>query len=102
MLMSIPVISPIELTMPAYEKLLAAPDESGIQDAEYTVETTETTTGPAAPAAAFLVATPALLALSQIEQAAELGNYHEFGWWRERINTIRDVVKRAEAFEPGA
>jgi hypothetical protein len=100
--MSIPVISPIELTVPAYDKLLAAPDESGIQDAEYTVETAESATGPAVPTAAFLVATPALGALNQLEQAAELGQYHEFGWWRERINTIRDVVKRAEAFEPGA
>jgi hypothetical protein len=94
MLMSIPVISPIELSLPSYDKLLPAPDQSGIQDAEYTVQ--ESTTAPTTPRAAFLVASPALIALNEIEQAAEVGQYHDFGWWRQRINTIREAVKRAD------
>jgi len=99
MLMSIPIIAPIELSLPAYgAKMLPSPDESGIQEAEYTVQ--ETSTAPTTPRTAFMVASPALVALNEIERAAEISQYHDFGWWRQRINTIREAVKRADSFEP--
>ena len=97
MLMSIPIISPIELSVPNYGKLLPSPDESGIQDAEYTVQ--ESSSSPTTPRTAFLVASPALIALNEIERAAEVSQYHDFGWWRQRLNTIREAIKRADALD---
>jgi len=94
MLMSIPIIAPIELTLSGDGvKALPAPDQSGIEDAEYTVD--ESPAPYETPATAFMVATPALVALNEIERAAEIGQYHDFGWWRQRVDTIRDAIKRA-------
>ncbi|HEY5086379.1 MAG TPA: hypothetical protein VII66_03385 [Gemmatimonadaceae bacterium] len=76
--MSIPVISPIEITL----------GESGIRrlpPPDYEVH--------ALPAAAVLNAAPAqdpaVGALDEIERAAQISEYHDFSWWDERIRVIR-------------
>jgi len=81
MLMSIPIISPIEIKLgePSV-RMLPAPD--------YEVH--------ALPAAAILSAEtatrpedPAIAALNEIELAAQISEYHDFSWWDERIREIR-------------
>jgi len=84
--MSIPVISPIEIRLgePAI-RMLPAPD--------YEVH--------ALPAAAILSAEtptppqdPAIAALNEIELAAQVSEYHDFSWWDERIQQIRERLER--------
>lgn len=85
MLMSIPIISPIEITLaePAVRLLPAPPD--------YEVH--------ALPAAAVLTTEndPASVALDEIERATGVGEYHDFAWWDERINLIRAQLGRDRA-----
>jgi hypothetical protein len=79
MLISIPVISPIEVPLTAeYAQRLLPPPQSQIVDADYTihddVSVTEDTAGHA---------------LDEIEQAAYVKEYHDSEWWRERLQIVR-------------
>ena len=79
MLMSIPVISPVEVKLgePGIRRLPPPPD--------YEIH--------ALPAAAILnVETPkdpAIVALDEMEHATQISEYHDFSWWDERIRLIR-------------
>lgn len=79
MLMSIPIISPIELNLsePGIRRLPPPPD--------YEIH--------ALPAAAVLIAEtlkgPAIAALDEMEHATQISEYHDFSWWDERIRLIR-------------
>ncbi len=89
MLMSIPVISPIELKLggPRVRKL-PAPDY-------------EILALPAAvlPVPAEAPRDPAAVALDEIEAAAQISEYHDFSWWDERIQLIRAQL---EPYRTGA
>ena len=84
MLTSIPIISPIEIT-------LGEPGARRLPPPDYEIH--------ALPAAAVLTsgvlteetAQPdfALVALDGIERAAQISEYHDFSWWDERIRLIR-------------
>jgi hypothetical protein len=76
-LISIPVISPIDITLgePGIRRL--PPPDYEIQAL---TEAESTTTTPRDPAA---------VALDEIESAAEVSEYHDFSWWDQRIRTIR-------------
>jgi hypothetical protein len=84
-LMSIPVIAPIDVTLgePGVRRL--PPPDYEIQaltEAESTVAST------AAPTTA-LPRDAAVVALEEIESAAQISEYHDFAWWDQRIRTIR-------------
>lgn len=99
LIMSIPGISPIELNMaPPGAKLLPAPNDAAEsqvsetvdaapEDPDYKVEQVEVPPPP------LFIASPALMAINEIEQALEVNAHHDFGWWRTRINTVRDGLK---------
>lgn len=79
MLTSIPIISPIELT-------LGEPGVRRLPPPDYEIHEL--------PAAAVLTAgsaaqNPAVTALDEIERAAQISEYHDFAWWDERIRIIR-------------
>lgn len=84
MLMSIPVISPIEITLgEAGVRRLPPPD--------YEIH--------ALPPAAVLTARtrsldPATAALDEMEHAAQISEYHDFSWWDQRIRTIRAQLEQ--------
>jgi hypothetical protein len=95
LIMSIPVISPIDLS-PAQSstKLLPAPEETEVEEVpaegeepDYTVQEVEYPPPPA------FIASPALMALNEIEQALEVQEYHDFGWWKKRLNVLREAIK---------
>jgi hypothetical protein len=80
MLMSIPIVSPIEITFrDVGVRRLPAPDEP-----DYEVH--------ALPASR----TPAQLALDEIEHATQVSEYHDFSWWDERLRIVRAALERAE------
>lgn len=75
--MNIPIISPIELT-------LGEPGIRRLPPPDYEIQ--------ALPAAALPTESPqdpAVLALDEIERAAQISEYHDFSWWDERIRVIR-------------
>lgn len=78
-MLSIPIISPIELKLgeSGVRRLPAPPD--------YEID--------ALPAAAVLNTEspkdPAIAALDEIEHATQISEYHDFSWWDERIRLIR-------------
>lgn len=74
--MNIPIISPIELT-------LGEPGIRRLPPPDYEIQAL-----PAAAAAESL-RDPAVLALDEIEKAAQISEYHDFSWWDERIRVIR-------------
>ena len=79
MLTSIPVISPIEV-------ILGEPEVRRLPAPDYEIH--------ALPAAAVLMPAapppdPALSALDDIDRAAQIGEYHDFSWWDERIRIVR-------------
>ena len=79
MLINIPIISPIEIT-------LGEPGIRRLPPPDYEIH--------ALPAAAILtpetIATdPAVIALDEMERAAQISEYHDFSWWDERIRVIR-------------
>jgi hypothetical protein len=95
MLMSIPVISPIDITLTGPGiRMLPPPDyeihalpastltEPVIRESTILESTSSTSTDAAA-------ATAAMNALNEIERAAQVSEYHDFSWWDERIRTIR-------------
>lgn len=103
MLMSIPIISPIEVTFPrdAGARLLvsgetavagaaigALPGGMASADAEpdYTVHELSPQALPAPD--------PAIAALDDIEQATAVGEYHDFEWWRARISAVRAALEQ--------
>ena len=96
LIMSIPIITPIDLS-PAGSaaKLLPAPDDGKVEgsaspdDPDYKVETNE----PKVPPPPLFIASPALMAVNELEHAIEVNAHHDFGWWRERINMIRDALR---------
>ncbi len=83
MLTSIPIISPIDVTLGQVGVLrLPAPD--------YEIH--------ALPPAADLAVTPtphdsAQVALDEMDRAAQIGEYHDFSWWDERIRLIRSRLE---------
>ncbi len=87
MLMSVPIISPIEVQLGEPEvKRLPAPD--------YEIH--------ALPPAAVLSpapiqSDPAIVALDEMERAAQISEYHDFSWWDQRIRLIRDRIERSHA-----
>lgn len=95
MLMSIPVISPIEVTLrDAGVRRLPAP-ESDYPDYEV-----HALSAPAATAATAMASgsarTPAHAALDEIEHATQVSEYHDFSWWDERLRIIRAALDRVE------
>ena len=79
MLISIPVISPIEVQLTAAhaQRVLPSPQQQ-IVDADYTIH--EDVSGTRDTAG---------YALDEIEQAAYIKEYHDSEWWRERLRIIR-------------
>ncbi len=82
MLMSIPIISPIEIRVgePGV-RMLPAPDYEVHALPPAAILSAETSTPPE---------DPAITALNEIELAAQISEYHDFSWWDERIRQIRD------------
>ncbi|HEY8309469.1 MAG TPA: hypothetical protein VIG47_02885, partial [Gemmatimonadaceae bacterium] len=77
--MSIPVISPIEITLgEAGIRRLPAPDYE-IQPLPVLTELSAQSPPP----------DPAIIALEEMERAAQISEYHDFSWWDVRIRTIR-------------
>ncbi len=95
LIMSIPIISPIDLTPgQSSMKLLPAPEAvaehqlpPGEEEPDYTVQEVDHPPPPA------FIASPALMALNEMEQALEVQAYHDFGWWRKRLNVLREAIK---------
>lgn len=99
LIMSIPIISPIDLSPSGgNQKLLPAPDDevnpeegtASPDDPDYVVQANEKPLPPPPP---LFIASPALMAINEIEHALEVRDNHDFGWWRERINIIRDALR---------
>jgi hypothetical protein len=88
-LMSIPIISPVEvrLTEPGVRRLPAPPD--------YEVDAL-----PAATVTPELPPDPATTALDDIQRAARVSEYHDFSWWEERISLIRARLDRGDEESP--
>jgi hypothetical protein len=81
-MLSIPIISPIELTLgEAGVRRLPPPD--------YEIDALP----PAPPAPRG----PATVALDEIEHAAQISEYHDFSWWDQRIRTIRARLGEPES-----
>jgi len=98
MLMSIPVISPIEIKLgdPTVRRLPAPPDYevhalppaavlTDIASEETSEETSDAT-----------VKDPVIVALDEIEHATQISEYHDFAWWDERICLIRARLENAD------
>lgn len=97
LIMSIPIISPIDFgTSGSNLKLLPAPADGEVagnaspDDPDYEVQQNEPPVRRPPP---FFIAPPALMAINEIEQALETGGHKDFGWWKERINIVRDALK---------
>ncbi|MGI8508824.1 MAG: hypothetical protein ACR2MQ_05820 [Gemmatimonadaceae bacterium] len=89
--MSIPVISPIEITIShdLGARLLPAGAAGEEQEPDYTVQELSPQALPAPEA----VPVPAVAALNEIEHATAVSEYHDFEWWRTRISTIRSALE---------
>lgn len=94
MLMSIPVIAPIDVDLASPsrggERLLAAgplPQGADEHEPDYTVHELSPQALPAPD--------PAVLALDDIEQAVAISEYHDFEWWSTRLSTVRSALERA-------
>lgn len=89
MLMSIPVISPVDVRLGEAVSGAAFPLlPSGEPD--YTVQPLEH-----APALAALPgADPVRTALDDLERAARTSEYHDFEWWDERLRILRTALGR--------
>ncbi|MGI9090323.1 MAG: hypothetical protein ACR2GG_04365 [Gemmatimonadaceae bacterium] len=87
--MSIPIISPIEITLrtDASARLLPAGTTGEDQEPDYTVQELS------APQPVLGAADTAVMALNEIEDAAAISEYHDFEWWRTRIAAIRSVLE---------
>jgi hypothetical protein len=85
--MSIPIISPIEITLgePGIRRLPAPPD--------YEVDALP----PAAALTLDSARDPVTVALDEIERAAQISEYHDFSWWDERIRLIRARLETSPA-----
>ena len=86
MLTSIPVISPIEITLgePGIRRLPSPDYEIHALPAAAAVSNTETAEDPATTA------------LNEIELAAQVSEYHDFSWWDERIRVVRARLERSD------
>jgi hypothetical protein len=77
--MSIPVISPVEITLgEAGVRRLPAPDYE-IQPLPALTELSAQSPAP----------DPAMIALDEMERAAQISEYHDFSWWDVRIRAVR-------------
>lgn len=83
MLMSIPIISPIEIKLaePTVRRLPAPPD--------YEVDALPPAAVLTEEAAEVDTKDPAVIALDEMEHATQISEYHDFSWWDERIRLIR-------------
>jgi len=91
MLMSIPVISPIELEIKIGEpgvRMLPPPDYEVHALPPAAILSAETSTPPE---------DPTVTALNEIELAAQISEYHDFSWWDERIRQIRARLGQDDA-----
>ncbi len=79
MLMSIPVISPVEVML----------GESGVRRLPPPPDYEIHALPPAAVLSPEAATDPAIVALDEMEHAAQISEYHDFSWWDERIRTIR-------------
>lgn len=93
--MSIPVISPIDITIPrdSGARLLPAGVAGEEQEPDYTVQELSPQTLPAPETVQEAVPEPAVAALNEIEHATAVSEYHDFEWWRTRISTIRSALE---------
>ncbi len=86
MLMSIPIISPIDVTLgESGVRMLPAPDYEVLALPAAAMLSVETSTP---------LQDPAVTALNEIELAAQISEYHDFSWWDERIRQIRDRLRQ--------
>ena len=90
MLTSIPIISPIEITLgePGIRRL-PPPDYEIHALPAAAVLSAGTNADTNAGTSAGTSEQPALTALDEIERAAQISEYHDFSWWDERIRIIR-------------
>jgi hypothetical protein len=81
MLLTIPVISPIDVPLTAAHAMgrrLLPSARAQVVDAEYTMHEE-----------ASARQETAMYALDEIEQAAYIKEYHDSEWWRERLRMVR-------------
>jgi hypothetical protein len=83
MLMSIPIISPVEIT-------LGEPGARRLPPPDYEIDALP----PAAVLTAGATREPVVVALDEIERAAQVSEYHDFSWWDERIRIIRARLEK--------
>lgn len=79
MLINIPIISPIEIT-------LGEPGIRRLPPPDYEIHAL---TAAAILTPETIAADPAVIALDEMERAAQISEYHDFSWWDERIRVIR-------------
>jgi hypothetical protein len=82
-LTSIPIISPIELK-------LGEPEARRLPPPDYEIDALP----PAAVLGVQAQRDPATMALDEIENAAQISEYHDFSWWDERVRIIREQLAR--------
>lgn len=83
MLMGIPIISPVEI-------LLGEPAARRLPPPDYEIDALP----PAAVLTAGATREPEVVALDEIERAAQVSEYHDFSWWDERIRVIRTRLEK--------
>lgn len=97
MLMSIPVISPVEIKLgePTVRRLPAPPDYEVDALPPAAVLTDEATDEATKEATEEATKDPAIAALDEMEHATQISEYHDFSWWDERIRLIRARLEKA-------
>lgn len=88
MLTSIPVISPIEI-------VLGEPGVRRLPAPDYEIHALPAAAVLAPASAPVAPPDPALNALDDMDRAAQIGEYHDFSWWDERIRIIRGRLQAA-------
>lgn len=85
--MSIPVISPIEVTLSrsAGARLLPSSTAGEEIEPDYTVQELSPAALPAPD--------PVAAALDEIERATAVSEYHDFEWWKSRLSLIRTALE---------
>lgn len=89
MLTSIPVISPIEIT-------LGEPGVRRLPPPDYEIDALPPAAvlGDGSTADQSSSGNEALIALDEMERAAQISEYHDFSWWDARIRIIRAILEQ--------